>query len=84
MLTKEDIRDAVNEAMQQHMAIDAGIHAKHHTLLERLIEQQERRMRFYDRVKQQVAGWGVITVLGAIGYMTYEYVVGLVRKMSGH
>ncbi len=84
MLTKEDVRDAVNEAIQQHMAIDAEIHAKHHNLLERLIEQQDRRMRFYDRVKQQVAGWGVITMLGAIGYMTYEYFVGVVRKISGH
>ncbi len=83
-LTKEDIESAIEEAFDRRMAVDIHLHAKHHQIIDQLIEQRDRRTRFYDGVKRQVVGWGIIAFLGAVGAMSYQAFINLVRKIGGH
>jgi hypothetical protein len=73
-LTREDIRSVVDELLDARNRIDSATHVEHHRFIEEEIERRKRRRDLIERVKQQVIGWGVIALLGAIGTAVYSWV----------
>ena len=76
-LTKEDIRDTINEVLNERARIDEQTHVRHHHFIDMQIEEYERKKRLREDVTKQVVGWGVVVALGAIGSAVYAIVTGV-------
>jgi hypothetical protein len=82
-LTAEDVARVVAEVMDARARIDAATHAKHQEFIAEWIEEERERRRRREAIRQQVIGWGIITVLGGVGYAAYHGFVFLVAKTQG-
>lgn len=80
MLTKQDVRDAMDEAFEERNRVDQVTHARHHEFIEMQIEERNDRKRLHDSVKKQVVGWGVIVALGGIGTAVYSFVMHAIAR----
>jgi len=79
--TRQQVIDAVHDALDQRSRIDATTHADHHQFVGHLISRYQRRRELTDKVKQQVVGWGVILLLGGIGTAVYHYVANISQRI---
>lgn len=59
------------EAMKEAMTADST-HADHHRFIQLCIEREERRRSRWEKIRTQVAGWGIISLLAAIGTAVYQ------------
>ena len=57
-LSKEDVKDAVNSAMERHLSSDS------HAFVKTLIEKEARRQEMWSKVKTSILTWGVLALLG--------------------
>jgi hypothetical protein len=71
-LTGEDVR-AIIAAFEAFRSVPHEEHREHHEFISHWIERQRRKEEIFEKVKAQLAGWGVITMLGAIGYTVWEW-----------
>ena len=55
-------------------------HYAHHRFVEDLIARDQRRQRTKEKIKEQVIGWGVIAMLGALAAAVYNHAVDAVSK----
>lgn len=62
-----EIKEVLEEVLDERQQIDIKVHAKHHDFISVLIEEQRLKCERCERIKQQVYGWAIITVLAAIG-----------------
>jgi hypothetical protein len=65
---RELLKSALTEVLEERSRIDAEMHADHHAFIAILIEKHQRRNRIFEKLIEQVLGWGIISVLGFIGY----------------
>lgn len=79
-LTKEDVRDVVNEVLDERTRVGEPKHTDHHQFMQMQIERYEAKKRLRESVKKQVIGWGVIVALGGIGTAVYSLVMNAVSK----
>lgn len=68
MITAEEIRKAVTDAISEHPAFDPELHAEHHAWIKERIESEKRKKEFYGELTKSVAQWSVVAVLGGITY----------------
>lgn len=52
-------------------------------MFRRWIERENRKAEFREKVKAQVGGWTIITVLSGIGYAAFEGFREIVRVKGG-
>ena len=65
-------RKAVSQELESRDRIDAETHKEHHAFIEDLLECSRRRRKLMDAIMPQVLGWGIIAILGWIGYAVYQ------------
>lgn len=71
----EELRAVVHEAVREALIayLPAASHQDHHDWVESQIAQQRERQASWLRVRESVAGWMIIGVLGAIGAAIWHY-----------
>ena len=55
-------------------SVDAETHARHHQTMDIWMERENKKAIFREKVKAQVGGWAIVSVLGAIGTGTWHAV----------
>lgn len=80
VLTDADVQ-ALATAL--HGPTTAEEHAEHHMMFRLWIERENRKAEFREKVKAQVGGWTIITVLSGIGYAAFEGFRAIVRAKGG-
>jgi len=71
----EDLVQAVIVAVRAEVAsqiMPEDIHREHHTLIGEMIAEMKRKRERHEKIKAQVGGWAIITLLGAVGKGTWE------------
>lgn len=71
----DELVRAVVVAVREEVAaqgIPDELHREHHAFMTAWISEQKRRQERSEKIKAQVGGWAIVTVLGAIGKGTWE------------
>lgn len=66
-ITEERMAEIIEQALDARARIDAESHAEHHAYIAAMIAREGRKQKLFDNVIQQLLGWGVIAIVGAIG-----------------
>ena len=75
---RQALVDRIVEALRSEiagLAIPQAVHRQHHEYLALLLEDRKRRLERNEKIKTSVLGWFVITVLGGIGTLAYQWFV---------
>lgn len=80
-LTDEDI-DALCTRLIEVSGFTAAEHKDHHVAFAEYIASQRRKAETYQKIKEQVGGWMVITVLATIGLVSWHGFLWFLNK--GH
>lgn len=72
-LTDEDVR-AIALAFEAFRSVPYEEHREHHEFISAWIARQRRKDETVEKVRAQLAGWGIITLLGGIGFAVWEFV----------
>lgn len=48
-------------------------HREHHDALARFIAREDRRAELFERMKASAGGWIVITAIGGVGYVVWDF-----------
>ena len=78
-LTDEDI-EAISNRLTEFSGLSQTEHREHHEALAAYIASQHRKALFWDKVMEQVGGWGIITSLGLIGYAVWHGFLWAINK----
>lgn len=78
-LTDEDI-DAICLRLTEFSGLSPQEHRDHHDALTAFIAAHKMRTEFWEKVKQQVGGWAVISIMSAIGYAVWHWVLFVLEK----
>jgi len=73
VLTEQDLA-ALAEVMAASRPIADNIHIEHHQFISEWIAKSRQRSETIEKVKAQVGGWGIIVVLGGIGFAVWDWV----------
>lgn len=76
------LREIINETLDDRDAFSGRTHSDHHRFVEEMIERERRKVERREKVRQQVLGWGAITVITGIGIGAYQLLVDLIKKVS--
>lgn len=68
LLTDADI-EALSVAV--HGGVSPEEHIAHHAAIKTMIDRENRKAERAERLKTQVGGWAIITMLGLIGKATW-------------
>ena len=77
-LTEEDV-GALADALHARapVSIAAEQHVEHHAFLESWIAKEKRKQELYEKVKANVMGWGIVslilTTIGGLGAAALEF-----------
>lgn len=74
MLVSE-IAQAIREELSS-LTVPEEMHREHHEFIREYIEERKVKRERAEKIKTQVMGWGLVTVLGSIGtgvYHTFLY-----------
>ena len=69
------LADAVARSMREELAkltVPEEIHRVHHAFVAEWLEQQRRKRERAEKIKTQVGGWAIVTLLGGIGKLGYD------------
>ena len=72
-LTKQDLTEVVDLAMERH------VHSDSHIFVLSLIEKERRKQELWEKAKAHVAGWGLVAILVFIVSSTWEHAVNLLK-----
>jgi hypothetical protein len=76
----EQIAASVAEQLDKNRHIDRDTHRKHHEFIDTVIMETNRRRNFWEQIRKQVAGWGIIMVISGIGYAVWQWFDHFVHK----
>jgi hypothetical protein len=67
-MVKEDVIAAIEEVLEKRSKIDSTVHLEDHLFIAHLRAEKEKTIRLTDKIKEQVLGWGAISIIGFLGY----------------
>lgn len=70
-----EIAQAIREELSS-LTVPEDMHREHHEFIREYIEERKVKRERAEKIKTQVMGWGLVTVLGSIGtgvYHTFLY-----------
>ncbi len=72
---REEFVQELAEAIKERFgtALSEEEHVEHHTFIRLMIEREKRRTEFWDKIKERVGGWVIISALSAIGSGVYHF-----------
>ncbi len=79
-MEQEEIKKAVHAALSERESIDRDTHKSHHDFVQDEIERKRRRRENCDKIKAQVGGWLVVSLLSAFAYAVFEGTKILMKK----
>lgn len=79
-MDKAFLASALREVLNEQRSIDDETHRHDHEFIKFLKEREERRIARWEKIRQQVYGWGIIMLLGSIGTAVYQFFI----KGNGH
>lgn len=82
VLTDDDI-NAICLRLTEFSGLTPEEHRDHHNAFAAYIDAQARKAEFRDKVKQQVGGWMIITILSGIGYAAWNGLIWTLQR-GGH
>jgi len=71
----EELVHAVIVAVRAEVAaqiMPEDIHREHHALIAEMIADLKRKRERHEKIKAQVGGWAVITILSTMGTLAYN------------
>ncbi len=71
----DDLVRAVVVAVREEVAahgIPDELHREHHAFMTAWIDEQKRKRERHEKIKAQVGGWLIITILSSIGTLAYQ------------
>jgi len=77
---KELVKEAVNSVLDDRSRVDAVMHREHHEAVQRWIERENEKARITAKVKAQIFGWGIISIISAVGWAVWNAVKFLVKE----
>ncbi len=80
-LSDEDI-EAICHRLLEFSGMTAEEHRDHHRAVQIWLEHENRRLEFREKVKQQIGGWMIISILSAIGYASWNGLLLVLQKGS--
>lgn len=69
------LADAVARSMREELAkltVPEDIHKEHHAYIAEMVEAAKRKRERAEKIKTQVGGWAIVTLLGGIGKLGYD------------
>ena len=66
----QELADAIRDRFG--LAFSEEEHVEHHTFVRQWIEREKRRTEFWDKIKERVGGWAIVSILGSIGSGAYH------------
>jgi len=83
-MDSNDIKKVMEEVLESHTTASSKLHEKHHAFIDILLDERKRKQERNEKIKAQVYGWGIITmitsILSGIGYAMYHYI----KHTGGH
>lgn len=76
-ITRDDIKQVMDEILAEHTVVSSMEHAEHHTWLHEHINAEKARKEVYWEITKTVTQWGVLGILGAMGYWIQKLHVGI-------
>jgi len=76
---RDDLIAAIASAVKSELAcltVPEDMHREHHEFIREWIEERRVKRERSEKIRTQVYGWGVISLLGGIGtgaYQAFEY-----------
>jgi len=71
-MEQEAIKQAVHAALSERESIDRDTHKSHHDFVQDEIERTRRRRENFDKIRAQVGGWLVISILSGFAYAMWQ------------
>jgi len=71
----DDLKELFNTVLDERDALDAHTHRQHHDYIDTLIIETETKRDRKEAIIRQVCGWGVISLLIAIGTAVYNFFI---------
>lgn len=68
----DDVKLAIRDVLNERKGVDEATHSAHHKFVADEIDARARRQEIRDKVRAQVMGWGLISILAAIGAGAYQ------------
>lgn len=65
-ITKDDLKLALSEVLEERRTVEAETHAMHHTWIEAQIQKDRERIEMYAALKKAAATWLMIGILTAL------------------
>ena len=72
-ITKDDLKEIVDFAMERHL------HSDSHAFVQTLMEKERRKQELWDKAKAHVLGWGLVAVLGYFIVQGWEHIVAILK-----
>ena len=82
MSDEQLLRTVINEILDERDSFSGRTHSDHHRFVEEMIARERRKVERRERLRQQVAGWAIITALTGLGVGVYQMFVDLVKRLS--
>jgi len=79
-LTKDDIESVLHNVLETRSRIDNELHSEHHQFVGMMIAREQRKQERWEKIKTQVFGWGIISILGGIATAVYH---AFIKPKSG-
>lgn len=79
------LADAVARAMREELAkltVPEQMHAEHHAYIAEMVEAAKRKRERAEKIKTQVGGWAIVTILGGIGKFAYDTFIYLKEHLK--
>lgn len=78
---KDEIVQAVKQAIKETRSIEDNSHKAQHEWISMQIEREKRAQISRQKIKDQLLGWAIIAALSAIGLLTAGGVKALIHRM---
>ena len=72
-LTKQDLTEVVDLAMERH------VHSDSHIFVLSLIEKERRKQELWEKAKAHVIGWGLVAIVVFVFTSAWEHIVNLLK-----
>lgn len=72
-LEKHELKEVLCEILDEHYGSDPVLHEEHHRFVQSLIDKEKHKEDLRTKVESSVYGWLLITVLGGLGIIVWDY-----------
>ena len=76
-VTKQDIQDILDAAVERHMNSDA------HQFVQTMMQREQRKTELWEKIKAQMIGWGLVTLLAFAANLLWQDIIHFIQGLKG-